>query len=230
MKSRQILQVRDGQILGAEKTFTSTFTETEDGAFALQYEVNSEDMIKEFQRGPTVQLAKNGEFDPEAELFTVTFTEKHVKEIAIAQLNLVKKDLERVGGKSFKDPDYLSAMEFVQTDGFIKCCVVAGMDADDSANRAEYLARRYSKAYVMEINKAMDMAPNLQYRIVNTLEFAFELACELFEMRNDSTFELKDKLTSVTYWNYLDHNGVKADVVKRHLNHLISELRLNNSL
>ncbi|MEF1340959.1 hypothetical protein REH81_30035, partial [Vibrio rotiferianus] len=66
MKNRQILQVRDGQILGTEKTFTSTFTETEDGAFSLQYEVNSEDMIKEFQRGPTVQLAKNGEFDPEA--------------------------------------------------------------------------------------------------------------------------------------------------------------------
>ncbi len=225
-----MLQVRDGQILGTEKTFTSTFTETENGAYALQYEVSSEDMIKEFKRDQTVQLAKNGEFDPAEERFTVTFSEKHIEEIACAQLNLVKKDLERVGGKTFQDPDYLSAIKFVQTDGFIKCCVVAGMDADDSANRAEYLARRYSKAYVMEINKAMDMAPNLQYRIVNTLEFAFELACELFKMRNDSTFELKDKLTSVTYWNYLDHNGVKADVVKRHLNHLISELRLNNSL
>lgn len=220
-----MFNVRDGKLdIFGEETYPAMISES-NGEFLLQYEMNTKEMMKEFKRSVAVECAKNGEFDPNADLFTLSFPEEVLTEIAIAQLSLVKKDLERVGGKSFKDPNYLSAYEFVQSEGFVHCCIVAGMDADDSANYAKYLARRYSKPYVIELNKALHMSPYLESRIVNTLEFAFELACELFEMRNDKTYELEDKLTTDTYWDYLHQKGVKADVVKRHLKHLFSVLR-----
>jgi len=207
--------------------FPSTVISNGSCSCTLKFHISSEDMLLEMGRPATIDALQRGEFSVDDKEYTLVFHCDELKNIAIAQLSLVKYDLMREFGKTFSDEDYLSAMDFVKTEGFVKTCIVAGMEEKDARERADYLSRRYSKHYVIELNKAMEQASSLDYSTVTSLEFAFELANELFENRNDPNLMLRTRISTSEYWRYLSSHGVKADVVKRHLVHLLQEMGFN---
>lgn len=185
----------------------------------LTFHANVSDLRRSFGTKFLVEMVKQGEFKPEKGLLHFDFQDEQIAKIAEAQLKLLVDDLNQKGAKAFTDKNYLSAMQFLDQPEFISVCSACGIGPELAQEQALYLKRRYSKEYVEELFHACKgECRGTAYS--KTIEFAYEMGQELFEMRLGFVNFEKQILLNAKYWERLNSSGVQASVVKRVLENL----------
>lgn len=179
----------------------------------ISYQTSVKELKKDFSKTGLINSIKSGEFDPKQGTFTIDFNDEMLTELAIKQLELIRKDLD----SDRISLNFKSAYDFLLTEQFIVTCLVAGIDEDNAKEEAQYLYRRYSDVYISQLELAITMKGNLDSDLCKTLEFAFELAVEIYRKRLGD-----DLLVNGDFWEYLAKQNVKTATIKRHLCHLIA--------
>ncbi|KJG37698.1 hypothetical protein UA32_12095 [Photobacterium angustum] len=189
----------------------------------LTYNIDPNALVEEFTRKGAISAIKEGIYDPETEKLSLSFKDEEIVNIATAQLDLVKRDLEvSIDEVYFDDENYKEALEFVRTKEFASCCQIAtGVSFEQANEFGEYLARRYSRTYKQALSDCLKLIkPEMD---VSSTEFAYELAVFLFETRltknrNQSFVE------SELAWKTMRSFGVKVHITKRQYEFLYQKL------
>lgn len=181
----------------------------------LVYKIPPLKLIDEYSKDHTLQSVKDGSYDPENQELRIEFSDAEILSIATKQLDLIARDL----AGSQDNEDYLSALAFIKTDAFLSIChLVTGIDSDSAREYADYLYRRYKPSSKQAISLAA-FGDFVDSSYLKSIEFAFELAVELFEQRNDPQPMYLENI----YWKNASKAGITVSAVRRHLNHLLYE-------
>lgn len=189
----------------------------------LTYSIDSTCLVDEYSRKGAISAIKDGQYDPETELLSITFKDEEIARIANAQLELVKRDLELdIDDLYYDDENYLDALEFVRTKEFASCCQIATGVSFEQANKfGEYLARRYSRDYKQALSNCHRLeTPKMD---VSSTEFAYELAVFLFDSRLQKDRNVCFVATAES-WNKIRSFGVQVEIAKRQYEYLYEKL------
>ncbi|MCQ1060622.1 hypothetical protein LRP52_37160 [Photobacterium sp. ZSDE20] len=184
---------------------------TTEGQFSIT------EMRKQIPSKLLVQMVQSNEFDPKTNQFRLNWDKDSILAIARKQLELVIYDLQFAGRRS---ADYKSAVNFIYTDKFAELCALVGLDAERALEHAQWVDHRYSDDYKQALNACLTMkrVPSSNTIAISGIEFALELAAVVYEKCCSDRKAVKFYFDNEEYLDYLDEQGIKAQVFNRSLN------------
>ena len=193
--------------------------------FTHVFACEKQEVFKTIPSRTIVQFVQEGNLNKDMTEFSLDFTDAMLYNIADAQLKLVAQDLKIVDKQH---EDYLSAVEFIETDRFQTVCEAMGLNYDETYNHCHWLIYRYSEEYVTIIDRVVNMKP-FESDLIDTsgIEFALELAGEIYPLCCTKSKIWRDHYFSDFYQAYLKGRGIRSDVYIRALK-AKSEARLRD--